>query len=342
MSNKEDKEIGFAGVGAVHCDTIFKAKKNVILGHTSPADSDRRFGGAIYLVFETLMRMLGDKQEVGLVLAFALGDDSVSRLIVENLKQRGITGLPMLVPGHQTASYNAFHNSDGNLVVAAICREIYENVTVEMVSRHMETLKKSQFWIFDSAYNADVNMYLAMKAAELGIFVFVVFSSLASVGNIHPLLGKVCKAKAAFGNKDEFKQVAQKFDDDDDAFRQTLEEIASWGTEIVFATCGDKGVMVYDSVRNKHFHEPAPIVEDVKSSHGAGDTFAAVVIHYLRQGRDVEWATKAGVIAAGLRVSGREKEINEQLLTQLMQNTAPKNRVKEQISSLFHKFTPQH
>ncbi|HSX20606.1 MAG TPA: PfkB family carbohydrate kinase [Gammaproteobacteria bacterium] len=305
----EEEKFETLVLGAAHADTILKALKAIVPGHTSPAESERAFGGVAYNI-ASILKQLG--ASVGIVTV--IGDDSVSGLIRKNLDQREIPTIAILIPGFATASYTAIHGPDGDMYLAAIVKDIYNQLTVGQVAQHIVKMKKAKAWVIDGAFSHEINTFLAMAAKEAGIDVYVAVSSLATVSNIAPLLAN---CKGLFGNVDEINHLAQNYDVSDEGIRRSLRRLVDRGAKAAFVTHGDKGIYALDAASNETVHLKAHAVEKVVSAHGAGDTFAAATIDSLRSGKSMEEALKRGLAAAALRIES--KEVNKDTLRATME-----------------------
>lgn len=290
--------------GAAHPDTLFRTIDPMVLEHTSPAEVKREFGGVGLHLGNTLAKL-------GLhpIMFTVFGDDTVAGLMRRYFDQQGFECAGTMIPGSNTASYTAFHDSDGKLRAAVIVADIYNQLTVKMLSQHIAKMLETQTWVCDSAYTHEIYTYLASVARDNKKDVFAVISSLASADNLLPFLSGYDGLAGLFGNVDEINHLANNYDSTPEGIRRSLEILEDRGAKTVFATDGSKGV--YAFVEGQHYFVKAHVVdkENVICDSGPGDAFAGAVIVSLLKGLTVQQAINAGLAVAALRLQA--KEINE-------------------------------
>lgn len=322
---KDEEEERLLFVGAAHADSNYNAQGPVIPGHTCLATSTRSFGGCAYNAAK-IVSDLGTP--TGIITA--IGDDSVSPLILRNLEKQGIAVVAAIfIPGSHTASYVAIHDENGEMRLGAIVDDIYHRVSVDMFAKHIEKIQDYAALVCDTSLSAEIYAYLfSAVPAALDIYTFI--SSLNSAEKISPLLSR---CKGLFGNVDEINHLARNYDVSEAGIWRSLEILEEKGVEGIFATHGTKGV--YALVAGERYQLKAHAVEKIVSVHGAGDTFAAAVVYNLRQGKAVQQAIDAGLAAAALKIQA--KEINHKTLQEAIVSAAENHKKQSKAGKLLFK-----
>jgi pseudouridine kinase len=284
-------------IGSAHIDNILTFLQPPRHGHTGAAISKSSIGGVGYNM-ALVLKNLGNS----VAMSGLLGRDAGARFVLSSIAKHGIDTAAMIQDENlTTASYTAFHRPDGDMHIAAIEMDIYSRLCKELIEPHLDKLKRSKNWVFDSNYPATAFEYFATVAAENNINVYVTITSLQEGKRIIPLLPQT---KALFGNVEEINYLADNEDLTETGIWRSLEIIAAKGTQAVFATHGAGGVYVL--ANGQRYHVAAKKVEHIVSVNGAGDTFAAAVIDSMLKNKSIEQAIEAGLIAAALRLQGKE------------------------------------
>lgn len=263
------------------------------MGNSNHAETKICIGGVAYNI-AVILKTLGNK--VG--ISSYIGDDGEGHSVVSALRKHEIThDAIMRSPDLHTASYNAFHDPKGELLIAAADMHIYHKLTKESLIDCLPKLRTANAWVVDSTFLPDMQRILAMYTG--GIDTYVTICSVSEAKHVEPWLNT---AKVLFANTAEISVLTDMEIKTKTQIWQALDKLASFGVKTIMATNGPDGVYVYH--KGEHLHFPA-YPANVICVNGAGDSFAAAVIDHLTRKVDLKDAVKAGLAAASLRLEGK-------------------------------------
>lgn len=242
-------------------------------------------GGVARNVAENLYR-LGCR----VMLCSRVGNDEAGRRV---LAQPFDTSWISVSLSRSTASYTAILDHTGELVVGLADMEIYEEVTPEVLSPAIPSLRTASMWFVDANLPGETLDWLIEQAS--GIPVAVDAISVAKSRRLAPLLPRIpylfCNLAQA-GSIVGGKTLASTAD----AARRLQERGARSG----IVTAGAKGIAVYaNGTIEELASAPADAVRDVT---GAGDALIAGALYGLVRGRPLSDAARLGLAAAAITV----------------------------------------
>jgi sugar/nucleoside kinase (ribokinase family) len=282
-------------IGTAHLDNILTFSNHAPLRHTTAATSVKAVGGVVYNI-ATVLRQLGND----VAFSGVLGYDADAEHVIKDLKQHDIDCSAIIRSKANTGSYIAFHSQDGEMMLAAIDIDIYNQLTPRMFGPIIDRLSKVENWVLDSNFSQQTYSYLAIAAKAHHISVYLTISSIYGGEKIIPLLPIT---KALFGNVEEIQYLAHKLTNSGyENIWGAMQLIADLGTETIFATDGANGVYVLS--KGQKIYRPAIPVTNVVSVNGAGDTFSAATMNGLLNNNQLLDSIDAGLLAAAQKISG--------------------------------------
>ena len=223
------------------------------------------------------------KSNVTIKLISAVGKDNFSKYILKNLEKENIdTKYIQLLESCNTGISVAISNNDGD----------YGAVIVSGANLNIKTdiLNDSNFWknvkilMLQNEIDETTNIYAAKKAKEYGV---IVFYNAAPAKKMNLDLFKLIDILLV--NEIEAKYIANmeilNLED-----LKTASKILSNNIPIVIISAGEKGVMLCEKDKNPIHFEGLKVL--VKSTHGAGDTFAGTFCANLVLGKKLIEAIK--------------------------------------------------
>ena len=216
-------------------------------------------------------------------LISAVGKDNFSQYILENLEKKNIdTKYIQCLESCNSGMSVAISDSDGD----------YGAVIVSGANLNIKTdiLNDSNFWknvkilMLQNEIDENTNIYAAKKAKEYGV---IVFYNAAPAKKINLELYKFIDILLV--NTIEAKDLVNKeIVNLEDV--KTASKILSNNIPIAIISAGEKGVVLCEKNKNPVHFEGLKVL--VKSTHGAGDTFAGTFCANLVLGKELEEAIK--------------------------------------------------
>lgn len=216
-------------------------------------------------------------------LISAVGKDNFSKYILENLEKKNIDLKYIQRLEHYNSGMSvAISNNNGDygaVIVSGANLKIKTNI-----------LDNGNFWknvkilMLQNEIDENTNIYAAKKAKEYGV---TVFYNAAPAKQINLYLYKLIDILLV--NTIEAKDITNKeilnLED-----VKTASKILSNNIPIAIVSAGEKGVVFCEKDKNPVHFEGLKVL--VKSTHGAGDTFAGVFCANLVLGENLEEAIK--------------------------------------------------
>ena len=220
---------------------------------------------------------------VHIKLISAVGKDNFSHYILENLKKKNIdTRYIQRLENYSSGMSVAISNNDGD----------YGAVIISGANLNIKTdiLNDSNFWInvkilmLQNEIDESVNLFAAKKAKEYGVTVFL---NAAPAKKINSDLYELTDILLV--NTVEAEDIAEKKILDLEDIK-TASKILSNKIPIAIVSAGKEGVVFCEKDKNPIHIKGLKVT--VKSSHGAGDTFAGTFCASLILGKKLKEAIK--------------------------------------------------
>jgi pseudouridine kinase len=274
-----------ACIGAAHLDRRGATDAPVVLATSNPGSVVTDLGGVARNVAENLHRI-----DCRVLLCLRVGDDEAGRRV---LAQPFDTSWISVSPSRSTASYTAILDHTGELVVGLADMEIYEEMTPEVLSQAIPSLRTASMWFVDANLTGQTLDWLLGQSGAIPVAVDAI--SVAKSRRLIPLLHRI---PYLFCNLAQAGSLCgDAFQDPVAAARALLERGARCGV----VTGGAKGIAVYEAGRVTAL--AAFAADPVRDVTGAGDALVAGTLYgLLRQGSSLRAAARLGLAAAAITV----------------------------------------
>lgn len=270
-----------ACIGAAHVDRTARALGPVAMGSSNPVEIATSVGGVAGNVARVAARLGADVRFIGLV-----GDDAAGLAVRRALGADGVVtdGLVALAGG-VTASYTAFLDGQGELVVALADMALYDRFDAGLIDAAGPALAEATLWFADANLPGRTLAHLArIKPPGTRLFADAV-----SVAKAPRLAGLVLDG--LFLNRDEARALHP-----GTSAAKIVAEARAAGRAMVLSFGADGGI-VLDADGRLTALDAAPAAP--RDATGAGDAMVGAALAALAGGEtDLVAAVIQGLVAA--------------------------------------------
>lgn len=276
-------------VGAAHVDRTARCQAAFSWGSSNPVSVAAGYGGVALNVARNLAHL--DRR---VALISAIGRDADGEQLMAALSAEAIDTSGVLRPDtHNTASYTAVLDRDGELLFGIADMDIYDTMTPDHVTESMAGVGQPATWFVDANLPPASLAWLG-DAVPRSTPLFAAAVSPAKAPRLRPLLTRL---RALFANRREAAALLGHDVETPEQASQAAQSLHAHGIQTAFVTLGADGVAVHGADGAGVFAPPPTCVRDV---NGAGDAFAAAVIDALLAGEALGPAVELGLAAASL------------------------------------------
>ncbi len=263
-------------------------------GASNPVSVAQSTGGAAGNTALNLKRLGNDVS-----LLSAVGDDPAGERILQSFEAEGFSCEAILRrAGQRTAAYTAILDGKGDLVAGLADMEIYETLAprelVTVLQRLPRQPGQGDFLFLDANLPAPVLAALVAIFEDSKVTLCAAAVSPAKSGRLKPLLPKF---DLLFCNKAELTALCGSEGMEEPELLEGAAALSEQRGTNLLVTQGADGVMLFDRGEVVTFPAPDAKVVDV---NGAGDAFAAGILHALGRGTSIPDAVAFGQAAAAL------------------------------------------
>lgn len=290
-ANPNSSAQGVAIFGGTSLDLVARTESAALVGVSNPG-SVKRLAGGVGLNVATILARLGTRTR----LISKVGDDAEGLQILAAADAAGVNVSGISAATNQsTASYCATFDERGNLIIGVADMRVLAEITPEHVARHIPPNQPPHecFWVLDANLPEETIAFLAGAATRLSVPLAVLTVSPAKAVRLRPILND---ATLVFTNIREAAALLGHDPGAENLCSSSLAaELASGRrtTVIVTDAAAPLAVATGDSVRTFE-----TLSADVRAVNGAGDSFAAGVLHALAAGINLDAAIQRGLKAA--------------------------------------------
>jgi len=280
-------------IGAAHPDRKARALGPVVPGSSNPVRLTTAWGGVARNVAETLARL-----GAGAGLVSRVGDDAEADRLLAALAGLGIdTGLVARVSGAATASYTAFLDPAGELVIGLADMAIYDGMDAAFFAPLRPRLAGHAAWFVDANLPA-VGLAALLADRPAGT---LVAANAVSVAKAPRLAAVLPRLDLLFCNLAEAAALAGRGPGHD--VEALARDLLARGAGAVVVTRGAGGALCADAGGLQPLAAPPAIPRDVT---GAGDALVGATLLARLGGLRLADAVGRGLAAAALTVASEQ------------------------------------
>ncbi|XP_045760810.1 pseudouridine-metabolizing bifunctional protein C1861.05 [Maniola jurtina] len=279
-------------IGGANVDRTYRVTEESVQldGSTHACKTEQCGGGVGRNIAEALWRLRGGRTR----LLTAIGDDADGQYI-QNIAP-GLILDDCIVKSARTAKYAAVFDAKGECRLGLGDMDIHNQITVELVNRHINDLKNAPLVVLDGNIPLTTMDYVLGICEEFQKPVF--FEPTDRRKAIKPFHGKHSITYAS-PNLMELRAMANFMNPDINVMKTNeLDEVVELSkvilkcVRVLIVTRGSKGAITIKRINNKlepYVKEldvqvyPAKILNTVENVSGAGDCFASGFIHGILQ-----------------------------------------------------------
>ncbi|XP_021163178.2 pseudouridine-metabolizing bifunctional protein C1861.05 [Fundulus heteroclitus] len=318
-------------IGGTNVDFIAKAKtKKLQSGQTNPGSVFQSFGGVGRNIADSLSRL--DKKPL---FISATGADANSEAVFNHCKHMNTSGVARLEK-HNTATYCAVMNENGELSVGLGDMDIHEQITEHYVSQFERQISSATLVCIDGNIPVPTINYVCSLAGKYNSNIWYeptdvdkackpfLSDAWKSLSYLSPNLKELCMINKTLGLTAPEVDVVLELPSTLDGIlllavalsRPLLENlhclVVTLGPDGVLL-CGEHDAGSVDLRPRTHrgkrrlcgLHYPALTVtpEEIVNVSGAGDSFAGALMAGILQGKDTDRCVRMGLLAARMSLA---------------------------------------
>lgn len=305
------------GVGAANVDLNGASNAPINLRDSNPGHIRLSAGGVTRNVCENLARLGTDVK-----LLSCVGDDVFGTFIRTESEAAGIDLSHLHVaPGAASSIYLSILDADGDMLVGMSDMRIIQQQMPEEYLLSKKPLIQGAAAVTCDPCMGEKTLLQLLDLCAPGQIVCVDPVSCAYARVVAPHIGRFHTAKP---NRMELEILAGMPIDSDETLLRAGERVLAKGLNRLFVSLGSEGCLYMDDtglvLRRKL--RPARMV----NASGAGDSFAAAVLHATLGGFDAE-KTLEYAMAAGIAAVSHDKTINPNMSVSLLEEILREHRV---------------
>ncbi len=270
--------------GGAHIDRRAHSLEPIAAATSNPVDVSESPGGVARNVAEVLA-LLGNS----VALVSILGRDKHGQRVASELTEAGVDLSGVLRDDDApTATYTALVEPDGHLYVGLADMAIYDKLTPEALEEVAAEQMDAEAWFLDANLPPDSITWLAARCPGF------LAGNPVSVPKARRMYSAVDRMDLLVANVEEAHELGGR-----DTPEATARELLKLGAKAVAITTHDEGAIV---ASNDEVTVLEALEADAKDATGAGDAFAAVMLHGMLHGRDPIAAARVALGAAAITV----------------------------------------
>ncbi|MGN1413059.1 MAG: carbohydrate kinase family protein [Anaerovoracaceae bacterium] len=287
-------------IGGINIDIEGSPFRPLIMGDSNPGRIRLSFGGVGRNITENVARAGGNVAMISVV-----GDDFMGQSAVRQLSELGVdTSGILTLKGRTSSMYLSLLNHQHDMELAVSDMEILDALTGETLKSNEKLLAKSQ----TVALDGNLDESLLGQAIEMlkgkKLFFDPVSANKAVKGKKE--IGKFYSIKPNRIEAEVLSGISIETEED-------LYRAADWflvqGVKQVFITLNRDGVFFCDET-SRGFIRPKAV--NLVSATGAGDSFSAMILLGMAEGRSIEETAEMGMAAASIAMES-PSAVNEKL-----------------------------
>ena len=295
ISPGEDKRV--LVIGGAGVDIVGRLDAGMQRRTSNPGQICTSFGGVARNVAENLARL---GQPVSLITA--IGQDEVGNRLIQGLDEAGVNTEAILrVPQHDTGSYLAVIDQDGELQFALDDMRAMDELSSECLREHFDLFKDAALLFLDANLIPRTLRTAMSLARRAGIPVCADPTSVTLAERLRPYLQRILLVTPNSAETSILCDPPMEVEDNHQALN-AAKYLVGQGVDIALITLAEQGLCYATSETSGYI--PALRTEIVDPT-GAGDALSATVMFALLNDIPLDDAVRLGVSAASLTLRHR-------------------------------------
>lgn len=280
-------------IGGINIDIEGRPFAPLVYADSNPGRVTMAYGGVGRNITENVARLGGDVAMISVI-----GDDHMGQGARKQLEELGVDVRGVeTIAGRDSAIYLSILNDARDMELALSDMDILENLTGEMIDRHLQMLQASRVVALDGNLYAQMLTEVIDKLAGMKLFYDPVSAAKAvrgreKIGSFFAIKPNLIEAEILSGMKIRT--------------REDLRMSGAWflaqGVKQVYITLGKFGVYYCDA-NKEGIIRPSRV--EIVSATGAGDCFSAMILLGIAAGMDIEEIARRGMAASAIAMESK-------------------------------------
>jgi pseudouridine kinase len=280
-------------IGGANMDIKFKVHAPVVYGSSNPVKTSTTWGGVARNIAENLARLDVPVRLISRVGLDNFGDSVLNRLNLFQIDSTGVTRSTQF----PTATYNAFIDMSGEMILAAADMEIYNELTpslIELQWKEIPNANEVEIVVVDSNLPQASLEYLAGRLPPQ----VQIWATPVSIPKVNRFSSVLHRLRGVIFNRNELAALMGRAATHPVQIKELCFELHDQGVATVIVTCGSEGAVLSHGREFGFFklNRPSKILDVT----GAGDAFSSGVLFGVQKGCPMSECVRYGFSSAHL------------------------------------------
>ena len=286
-------------IGGANIDLQGSSDNPLLLKDSNPGEISMSSGGVGRNIAENIARL-----SIPTKIFSYVGSDALGNFLIESTQKANVdTSYINRHPTLPTSQYLSVLDDKNDMLVSISDMRIINEMTVDDIKSHGNTLNQSSVIVIDTNIPIDVIEYVTKEFSHIPLFLDTV--SIAKASKIIHLIGKFHTVKP---NRLESELITGIKITDESSMIKAAKILFDRGCKQIFITLGEEGVFYYDGKDYGMFNQKKI---DVVSANGAGDAFVAGIVYGFLKLNSIKETVKYASVAAMIALKSKNTISNQ-------------------------------
>jgi len=286
-------------IGGANIDLQGSSDNPLLLKDSNPGEISMSSGGVGRNIAENIARL-----SIPTKIFSYVGSDALGNFLIESTQKANVdTSYINRHPTLPTSQYLSVLDDKNDMLVSISDMRIINEMTVDDIKSHGNTLNQSSVIVIDTNIPIDVIEYVTKEFSHIPLFLDTV--SIAKASKIIHLIGKFHTVKP---NRLESELITGIKITDESSMLKAAKNLFDRGCKQIFITLGEEGVFYFDG---KDYGKYTQEKIEVVSANGAGDAFVAGMVYGFLKLNSIKETVKYASVAAMIALKSKNTISNQ-------------------------------
>jgi len=286
-------------IGGANIDLQGSSDNPLLLKDSNPGEISMSSGGVGRNIAENIARL-----SIPTKIFSYVGSDALGNFLIESTQKANVdTSYINRHPTLPTSQYLSVLDDKNDMLVSISDMRIINEMTVDDIKSHGNTLNQSSVIVIDTNIPIDVIEYVTKEFSHIPLFLDTV--SIAKASKIIHLIGKFHTVKP---NRLESELITGIKITDESSMLKAAKNLFDRGCKQIFITLGEEGVFYFDG---KDYGKYTQEKIEVVSANGAGDAFVAGMVYGFLKLNSIKETVKYASVAAMIALRSKNTISNQ-------------------------------
>ena len=286
-------------IGGANIDLQGSSDNPLLLKDSNPGEISMSSGGVGRNIAENIARL-----SIPTKIFSYVGSDALGNFLIESTQKANVdTSYINRHPTLPTSQYLSVLDDKNDMLVSISDMRIINEMTVDDIKSHGNTLNQSSVIVIDTNIPIDVIEYITKEFSHIPLFLDTV--SIAKSSKIIHLIGKFHTVKP---NRLESELITGIKITDESSMLKAAKNLFDRGCKQIFITLGEDGVFYFDG---KDYGKYTQEKIEVVSANGAGDAFVAGMVYGFLKLNSIKETVKYASVAAMIALRSKNTISNQ-------------------------------